>query len=142
MDGMKAQNDSSEGCVDRSSSEGMSGILSAENILPPSSCLYSSCPSRTAPTRRVIAVSLGKIPTTRIRRLISSFDLQAKTADIHPAANGLAELRSLYLQDIKSARPVITRRFTSERPGLLSSRNIHTSKCKRSENRINQTFGA
>ena len=37
-----------------------------------SSCQCSSCSSSTAPTRRVIEASFGKIPTTRVRRLTSS----------------------------------------------------------------------
>jgi len=51
----------------------MAAMLSAENIRRPSSCQCSSCSSSTAPTRRVIAASLGKMPTTRVRRLTSSF---------------------------------------------------------------------
>ena len=37
-----------------------------------SSCQCSSCSSSTAPTRRVIEASFGKIPTTLVRRLTSS----------------------------------------------------------------------
>ena len=56
-----------------SPSSGMVAMLSAENMRRPSSCQCSCCSSSTAPTRRVIEASLGKIPTTRVRRLISSF---------------------------------------------------------------------
>jgi hypothetical protein len=38
----------------------MAAMLSAENMRRPSSCQCSSCYSSTAPTRRVIAASLGK----------------------------------------------------------------------------------
>ena len=56
-----------------SPSSGMVAMLSAENMRRPSSCQCSCCSSSTAPTRRVIEASVGKIPTTRVRRLISSF---------------------------------------------------------------------
>jgi len=62
----------SEGWAGSSSSEGIAVMLSPENMRLPSSCQCSSCSSSTAPTRRVIAASLGKMPTTRVRRLISS----------------------------------------------------------------------
>lgn len=55
-----------------SPSSGMAAMLSAENIRRPSSCQCSCCSSSTAPTRRMIEASLGKIPTTRVLRLISS----------------------------------------------------------------------
>ena len=62
----------SEGCVGRSSSEGLAAMLSAENMRRPSSCQCSFSFTNTAPTRRVIAASLGRIPTMRVRRLITS----------------------------------------------------------------------
>ena len=52
-----------------SAAGGIAAIESSENILRPSSCQRSSCSNRTAPTRRVMEASLGKMPTTRVRRL-------------------------------------------------------------------------
>jgi hypothetical protein len=49
----------------------MVAMLSAENMRRPSSCQCSCCSSNTAPTRRVMAASLGKMPTTRVRRLLN-----------------------------------------------------------------------
>ena len=43
-------------------------MLSAETMRQPSSCQRSSCSRSTAPTRRVIAALLGKMPSTRMRR--------------------------------------------------------------------------
>ena len=51
-----------------SPSSGMAAMLSAETMQRPSSCQCSCCSSSTVPTRRVIAASLGQIPTTRERR--------------------------------------------------------------------------
>lgn len=43
---------------------------------------HSSCKSAsTAPTRRITAASLGKIPTTRARRLISLFTRSSGLVD-------------------------------------------------------------
>ena len=49
-------------------------MLPAENIRLPSSCQCSSYSSSTAPTRRVIEASFGKMPTTRVWRFNSSFN--------------------------------------------------------------------
>jgi hypothetical protein len=46
----------------------MAAMLSAKNMRLPSSCQCSSCSNNTAPTRRVLAASLRKMPTTRVRR--------------------------------------------------------------------------
>jgi len=63
----------SEACLGSASRAGIAAMLSAENIRRPSSCQCSSYFSSTAPTRRVMAASLEMIPTTRVRRLTSSF---------------------------------------------------------------------
>ena len=56
----------------RSSRSGIRAMLSAKNMRRPTSCQCSFCSSNTAPTRRMIAVSLGKMPKTLVRGLISS----------------------------------------------------------------------
>jgi len=53
-------------------------MLSGENIRLPWSCQSSSCSSSTAPTRRVIEASFGKMPTTRVRRFTSSFNRSSR----------------------------------------------------------------
>ena len=57
----------------RSSSSGMAAMLSAENMRRASHCLCSSGSSCTAPSRRAIASSLAKMPTSRVRPLMVRF---------------------------------------------------------------------
>jgi hypothetical protein len=54
----------------RSSRSGIRAMLSAEYMRRPSSCQCSCCSRSTAPTKRMIAGSLGKMPTTLVRRLM------------------------------------------------------------------------
>ena len=51
----------------------MAAMLSAENMRRPSHCQCSSGSSCTAPSRRAIASSLAKMPTSRVRRLMVRF---------------------------------------------------------------------
>jgi hypothetical protein len=73
--------------IDQAATAGSPNIGSSLKGAMVSSVMYlarctthsSFCSNRIAPTRRVMAASLGKMPTTSVRRLISPYPVKTDT---------------------------------------------------------------
>jgi hypothetical protein len=74
-----------------------------------SSCHSSCCSSSWLPTSRVIAASLGKMPTTLVRRLMGSFAERTSQSEIDPLQRvGAPDLAPVHLRELEERQHIIT----------------------------------
>jgi hypothetical protein len=93
-------------------------LLSAENMRRPSSCQCSCCSSNTAPTRRRIAGSLRKMPTTLVRRLMERIAERTSRCDVNPLQQvGAPDLAPVVLGEVAECQHVFLG-LMHERSGL------------------------
>ena len=86
----------------------MAAMLSAENMRRPSSCQCSCCSSNTAPTRRMIEASLGKMPTTLVRRLMEELAERTSRCDVDPLQQvGAPDLAPVVLGEVAERQHVL-----------------------------------
>jgi hypothetical protein len=90
-----------------SSRSGIRAMLSAENMRRPSSCQCSCCSSSTAPTKRMIAGSFRKMPTTLLRRLMERVAKRTSRCDVNPLQQvGASDLEPVVLGEVTERQHV------------------------------------